>query len=150
MVMFFYQPKFRETLPYYDMFPLVIVVKPQPDGFEGLNLHYLPVMYRLKLLQALYTIYKNEQYDENHRLQLSYEILSKSSRFRYFKPCYKRYLFKGNDSRGGGVTSSFYIVEPEDWEKMLVLPVERFMKKSASAVQAESLSKVNNIRKSKQ
>lgn len=142
MIMFFYQPKYRETLPYYDMFPLVIVVATYPDGFLGLNLHYLPIMYRLKLLNALYTIYKNEQYDENKKLQLSYEILNKSSKFKYFKPCLKRYLFKGNDQRGGGVTSSFYIVDPLEWEKMLALPVERFMKKSAATVQAESLAKV--------
>ena len=37
MYMFFYDPKLRETLPYYDAFPLVIVVRPAP-GFYGLNL----------------------------------------------------------------------------------------------------------------
>lgn len=147
MIMFFYQPKFRETLPYYDMFPLVIVVKPLPDGFLGLNLHYLPIMYRLKLLQALYTLYNDKQYDENQKLKLSYQILSKSARFKYFRPCLKRYLFKGNDHRGGGVTSSFYIVDPLEWEKMLMLPVERFMKKTASQVQTESLQKISSFRK---
>ena len=30
MYMFFYDPKLRETLPYYDAFPLVIVVRPAP------------------------------------------------------------------------------------------------------------------------
>ena len=29
MYMFFYDPKLRETLPYYDAFPLVIVVRPE-------------------------------------------------------------------------------------------------------------------------
>ena len=40
MNMFFYDPKHKETLPYYDRFPLAIIVKPAPGGFYGLNLHY--------------------------------------------------------------------------------------------------------------
>jgi hypothetical protein len=142
MIMFFYQPKYRETLPYYDMFPLVIVVQNYPDGFLGLNLHYLPIMYRAKLLDALYTIYTNKQLDENVRLKLSYKILNNTSRLSYFKPCLKRYLFKGNDYRGGGVTSSFFVVDPKEWDRIIMLPVERFMNKTASQVQAISISKV--------
>lgn len=146
MIMFFYNPKLRGTLPYYDMFPMVIVVKPYPDGFLGLNLHYLPIMYRAQLLSGLYEIYKNQQYDENKKLNLSYQMLNSTSRLRYFKPCLKRYLFVGNDARGGGVTSRFYVVDPQEWEKMLALPVERFMKKTAAQVQTDSLRQLG-IRK---
>ena len=46
MLMFFYDPKTKETLPYYDTFPLIIVVGPAPGGFYGLNLHYLPPVLR--------------------------------------------------------------------------------------------------------
>jgi hypothetical protein len=38
MQMFFYDPKTKETLPYYDTFPLVVVVGPAEGGFYGLNL----------------------------------------------------------------------------------------------------------------
>ena len=38
MIMFFYDPKTKDTLPYYDTFPLVVVVGPAPGGFYGLNL----------------------------------------------------------------------------------------------------------------
>ena len=40
MVMYTYNPKLRRTLPYYDTFPLTIVVAKAPGGFFGLNLHY--------------------------------------------------------------------------------------------------------------
>jgi hypothetical protein len=39
MYMFAYDPKFKEELPYYDRFPLVLVIGPAPGGFLGLNLH---------------------------------------------------------------------------------------------------------------
>ena len=45
MYMFFYDAKHRETLPYWDSFPLVIMVQPVKGGFHGLNLHYLPSHY---------------------------------------------------------------------------------------------------------
>ena len=48
MQMFFYDPKTKDTLPYYDRFPLVVVVGPAEKGFYGLNLHYLPPILRAK------------------------------------------------------------------------------------------------------
>ena len=41
MNMFFYDPKHKDTLPYYDRFPLVIIVGPAEKGFYGLNLPFL-------------------------------------------------------------------------------------------------------------
>ena len=31
--MFFYDPKYKKTLPYYDTFPLVLPLENYPDGF---------------------------------------------------------------------------------------------------------------------
>ena len=53
MYMFFYDPKLKKELPYYDSFPLVIVVGPAEGGFLGLNLHYLPPTLRAKFLDAM-------------------------------------------------------------------------------------------------
>ena len=53
MYMFQYDPKYRQTLPYYDAFPLVIITGARPGGFIGMNLHYLPAMLRAKLLDAI-------------------------------------------------------------------------------------------------
>ena len=46
---FVYDPKTKADLPYYDRFPLVLPLKREPDGFLGLNLHYLPIPLRIKL-----------------------------------------------------------------------------------------------------
>ena len=52
MSMFFYDPKYKDTLPFYDRFPLAVIVGPAPGGFYGLNLHYLPPILRAKMLMA--------------------------------------------------------------------------------------------------
>ena len=38
MNMFFYDPKTKEQLPFYDRFPLAIIVGPAPGGFYGMEL----------------------------------------------------------------------------------------------------------------
>ena len=53
MYMYFYDPKHKKTLPYYDRFPLIIAVKPAAGGFFGLNLHYLPPILRARLFDGL-------------------------------------------------------------------------------------------------
>ena len=47
MSMFFYDPKFKQRLPYYDTFPLLLPLEPMKGGFIGLNFHYLPYVARL-------------------------------------------------------------------------------------------------------
>ena len=53
MCMFFYDPKTRQKLPFYDIFPLVLPVDTFRGGFVGLNFHYLPYGLRYKLLEQL-------------------------------------------------------------------------------------------------
>ena len=37
MYFYYYDPKTKDSLPYYDKFPLVIPIERYPDGFLGLN-----------------------------------------------------------------------------------------------------------------
>ena len=69
--------KFKKTLPYYDGFPLIIMLGPAPNGFYGLNLHYLPHSLRAKFLDQLYDTTNNEKYDSTTRFRLTYDILQK-------------------------------------------------------------------------
>ena len=49
LYLFMYDPKLKKTLPYYDRFPLVFPYAKTPDGFIGLNMHYLPYGLRIRL-----------------------------------------------------------------------------------------------------
>ena len=93
MFMFVYDPKTKDTLPYYDRFPLVIALQPAEGGFLGLNLHYLRPDVRAVFLDKLMsTMSGGEQLTERSRLRVRYELLASVRRFRQFSPCLKHYL----------------------------------------------------------
>ena len=119
MNMFFYDPKHKDTLPYYDRFPLSVIVGPAEGGFYGLNLHYLPPVLRAKMLDALMDVTNNKKYDDSTRFEISYKLLVATSKLRFFKPCYKHYLFAHVKSRLARVSA------PE-WEIATFLPTADF------------------------
>jgi hypothetical protein len=131
MYHFFYDPKTKATLPYYDRFPLIFMVQFTKDGFHGINLHYLPLKLRAALMDELYEISSDKKYDENTRLALSYKLLSGSSKYEAFKPCFKKYLY-------GHVKSKFIEIVSAEWDIALFLPTERFEKASKQTVHRES------------
>ena len=129
--MFFYDPKTKDTLPYYDKFPLAIIVGPAPGGFHGLNLHYLPPTLRARFLDELLEITNNKKYDESTRIKASYGLLKRAQRFKFFKPCFKHYL-------NSHVKSQFALVDPPEWEIATFLPTADWEKASAQQVYKES------------
>lgn len=131
MFMFFYDPKHKQTLPYYDRFPLVIVVDFAKDGFYGINLHYLPMTLRAKFLDALLDNATNQKYDKTTRFRLNYQLLKRSSNMKYFKPCFKHYLVDH-------VQGNFAKVPAPEWEIATFLPTADFKKASASQVYKDS------------
>jgi len=131
MYMFFYDPKTKGTLPYYDKFPLAIIVGPAPGGFHGLNLHYLPPTLRARFLDELLDVITNEKYDKTTKFKASYELLKRAQRMKYFKPCFKHYL-------GSHVKSQFALVDPPEWEIATFLPMADWEKGSAADVYRDS------------
>lgn len=136
MYMFFYDPKTKDTLPYYDTFPLVIVVGPAAGGFYGLNLHYLPPTLRAKFLDSLLDVTNNKIYNESTKFQISYNMLQRASKMKYFKPCFKHYL-------NSHVRSRFAMVEAPEWEIATFLPTADFQKATKAQVYADSKRKIN-------
>jgi hypothetical protein len=79
MYFYLYDPKHKDTLPYYDRFPLVIPIERYPDGFLGLNLHYIHPKHRIILLDKLSEAANNSKFDETTRLKISYNYLQRAS-----------------------------------------------------------------------
>lgn len=131
MNMFFYDPKHKETLPFYDRFPLAIIVGPAEKGFYGLNLHYLPPVLRAKLLDSLMDITNNNRYDDTTKFQLSYKVLQGTSRFKYYRPCFKHYLTQH-------VKSRLARVQAPEWEIATFLPTADWAKGSSNQVYKQS------------
>lgn len=136
MYMFFYDPKHKETLPYYDKFPLVIVIGPAEKGFLGLNLHYLPPTLRAKFLDALLEVTNNKTYNQSTKFNITYSLLQRAARYKYFKPCIKHYL-------DDHVRSRFAKVQAPEWEIAVFLPTADFAKANKNKVYADSRRIIN-------
>ena len=132
--MFFYgyDPKTKDTLPYYDIFPLILMVRGLDNGWHGLNLHYLPPKQREILITRLMENMSDTRLDNNTRLKINYNLLKGVSKYRYFKPCFKRYL----------ISHTRTAVRPvpfRHWAKAILLPVANFKKASITSVWADSM-----------
>jgi hypothetical protein len=134
MYFYFYDPKTKDTLPYYDRFPLVIPIESYPDGFLGLNLHYIHPKQRLILLDKLSETATNDKFDSKTKLRVSYSYLAGASRAFEATPCIKRYLFTHIQSR-------FLEISADEWDIAAMLPVETFVGASTSKVYADSRKK---------
>jgi hypothetical protein len=123
MYFYHYDPKFKDILPVWDKFPLVIPMEMYDDGFLALNLHYLDPYTRLALLDRLHDFINNNKYDDTTRFRLSYALLSKSKRYNMIQPCIKRYLFTH-------IMSSLIYVEPNNWDTAIFLPFQKMVYKT--------------------
>lgn len=138
MLYFFsYDPKTKADLPYYDTFPLVLVLEKYPDGFLGLNLHYLPIKYRIAFLSKLMSLAILDDSDDIKRMRVSYEILNASKRYKEFRPCLKKYLY-------GHLKSRMLTIKPNEWDVASMLPVHRFKNAKPSHVWQESVEEIRN------
>ena len=126
--MFVYDPKLKEKLPYYDTFPLVLPIEKYSNGFLGINIHYLSMPMRLRLLDRLVDYSNNDKFDTSTKLNVDYSKLKKVD---LIKPCLKRYL-------AGNVKTQFRKVEADEFMVATLLPVQRFKKQSDNYVFGKS------------
>ena len=133
MIMYTYNPKFKKTLPYYDMFPLTIMVGPAKDGFYGINLHYLPPKIRAIFLDHLNDTATNQKFNKTTRFKITYNLLKATKKYKYFKPCFKHYLSKHVNSR-------IMKVDAAEWNIAIFLQTAAFRKKSDAFIWRRSRS----------
>ena len=126
--MFFYDPKHKKKLPYYDTFPLVLPIERYPDGFLGINFHYLPIPLRVRLLDRLVDFSNNEEFDETTTIDADYARLKN---INLIKPTIHRYL-------AGQTKSDFRRIDADEFTVAVLLPVQRFKKASVREVLKDS------------
>ena len=117
--MFIYDPKLKEKLPYYDTFPLVLPIEEYSNGFLGINMHYLSMPIRIRLLDRLVDYSNNDKFDKSTELRVDY---SRLKRIDLIKPCLKRYL-------ATHVRTNFRKVEADEFVVATLLPVQQFKKR---------------------
>ena len=127
MMMYFYDPKFKQELPYYDRFPLTLLVEPAKGGFYGLNLHYLSPGVRARFLDELMALAPKNMTDTSRLTRMRYSLLKGVKKYKEFKPCFKHYLMDH-------VESQIVRVPMTDWQIAIFLPTEQFKKVKAQSV----------------
>jgi hypothetical protein len=135
MYMFRYIPKGRNTLKYYDEYPLVIVTSKGDDYFRGLNLHYLPHKYRAIFFTNLQSYISNHNYDGNTRLRVTKRMINTMSKFRFGKVCYRTYSLNQ-------IRSKMVKIHSREWFASLFLPTESFVPPIKSTIWKESRRKI--------
>lgn len=127
MYAFYYSPKHRDTLPYYDTFPLIIPYAADEKGFIGLNLHYLPPYFRVRLLDRLLKFANSTTLNEKTKILYSWQLIKSAATEKWAAQCIHRYL-------NGYVKSRFVKVTPTEWFQAAMLPTASFKKQSQQHV----------------
>lgn len=129
-----YDAATKDKLPYWDAYPLVFPYDSWSsrntgnNGFWGINLHYLYLADRGLLMDVLV------KGMANNRIQISHsKVMSLIKTEKRIIPCLKKYLWKN-------VQGKFVEIETDEWDTAILLPVQKFQKKSASYVYRESAS----------
>lgn len=114
-----YDPKLKDSLPYYDEFPLIILLEIYDNGFLGFNTHYINPKARAMLIGKIQETMKNDMLSEKARTIYSYNMLKAASKIDFFKAGVKRYLYSQLKSPLRGL---------DVWEQKLAiyLPLEKF------------------------
>lgn len=120
-----YDPKYRDTLPFYDRFPLIICLgegksKAGNNIMLGLNLHYAPPKARQQFLEALLKQYATTPTLSNKtRLKIKW---SDVKGMRGSDHMIKAYL-------PGHIQTKIIEIAPKDWHNIITMPFYQFMSK---------------------
>ena len=134
MYFYFYNPKLKDSLPYYDKFPLTIPMEQYQNGFLGLNLHYIHPKQRITLLDKLSETLNNDKYDKTTKFRINYDYLRAATKIYEATPCIKRYLYPYIQSR-------FLEISADEWDIAALSPAENFMGATTSKVHHDSRKK---------
>jgi len=117
---YYYLPKYRKTLPYFDMFPMIMLLKAEKETFLGINFHYLRPKWRAILLDKV-----------SAKIGGGLPKWSKLRQIRQIAPTIKRYRFDH-------IMRKVIPIEEDEQEIAILLPTERFKKAGKAQVWSAS------------
>jgi hypothetical protein len=128
---FYYMPKGKDELPYYDTFPLVFPFSKSDTTFTGLNMHYLDYPARFALFRELLKISGVQNITATAKMNANWQTIKGISKLAPAQACIKQYLFSH-------VKSAYLPIDPIDWTTAMLLPTARFQGASKEAVWRDS------------
>ena len=116
LYMFGYDAKNKDTLPYWDKFPLIICIGVTPTHLLGLNMHYIPPKAREIFLESLLKFASTKVISNKTKLKINW---SKIKAFPGAHHMIKMYL-------ASHVKVGFQEVAPKDWHNVIHLQTQQF------------------------
>lgn len=138
MYMFRYDPKMKDTLPYYDTFPLVLPFRRVQGGFIGINFHYLPYQTRLRMMRTVSEFTEDPKIDESTFVRVTWRLIESTAMLKPLRFCVKHYILEQVQSR-------FLKIPFTDWFIASQLPVERFEGANKKEVWRETRTKYGQL-----
>lgn len=121
LYMFVYDAKYKNVLPEWDAFPLVIPFSVGQYLFKGFNLHYLPQAVRWKFFKALL---KSQDLSNIRRLSTRTTLnMEYAANIPILKQTIHSYLYTHIIPTKGG---RYLKINPADWHFSVLLPVQDF------------------------
>lgn len=121
---YIYDAKHKDTLPFWDRYPLIIYLGLGTQGTStlmyGLNLHYIPPKARQEFLEELLKQYANTPVISNNtKLKIRW---SQVKGFRGADKMIKAYI-------PGNIKGNLIEIKPSDWANVVLLPLQQFVSK---------------------
>lgn len=129
----YHDPETKDTLPYWDKFPIVIPVEyvqlKKGEGFLGLNLHYLPPSLRATLLDILILTYQDTNFSgDERRININYDLLREFVKnVPMARNCIKKYYI-GRIMPSKNTKGKFNEINPNDWKFAVTLPLHEWVR----------------------
>ena len=134
MYYYAYDAKHKDTLPFWDKYPLIFVLNKDSQGFLGLNMHYLRPDLRLAFFNKLQQFASDKRLNPRAKMLVTYQMISDFAKFPEVEHCVKRYLWTH-------VKTRWMEVQPEDWRNVVLLPLQSFTGMQASQVWARQIKR---------
>lgn len=117
MYTFAYEPIGQDRLPYWDRFPLVIVLEIRKHTIVGINVHYIPMKDRIKIFKKLLNSASTAGLSSRSKLNDAFSDIKKVNRYNYMVKQY----------HGSGVRSNIYEIPGNEWGQAVTLPYSNFV-----------------------
>lgn len=115
-----YDAKHKDTLPFWDRFPLIIYLGDGKGLLYGLNMHYIPPKARQQFLEELLKQYASTPVISNNtKLKIKW---SNVKGFSGADKMIKSYL-------PAHIKGPLIEIKPDDWANVVLMPTQQFMSK---------------------
>lgn len=138
LALFYYpDPKYKATLPVYDVIPLVILLWFDGKYVEGINTHYIPYSYRMQLLKRIMSKLENGKRLKYKDIKDAWE--KTRIPMAYARLAYRKYLVNR-------IRSEFRIFNHTNYYPVAKEVMGEFKKQTATKVMRDINKEIKNKR----